>query len=396
MLATLGASASAHATPQLELSGFFGAEDFGEKVGLGDSAFAEQRPQAAALMGFRATVWLASFRSFELGIEPELSFAPSWTRYGFDGPRVSSFAPVLGFSGAVILRIRQPWFFMPHILVGAGGASVFSASQYLSDDTDPVLFFGVGATVPMGNGWHLRLEARESAMKSSDGGREAAYEGTVAVGYRFGAHPHSGAVVKAREPVERPPPEPVKLPLPPPPPAPVDTDGDGIPDAADKCPDRAEDFDHFEDEDGCPDPDNDHDGLTDAMDKCPNEPETVNGFEDDDGCPDTLPAAVSAAFATASTVTFERSRARLTEAAKASLAQALSQLRAHPTMHVLVTGHPDGKGAAAKREALARKRADVVRWYLVEQGVPTDQLEATTGEIDKRAIELTAAPPIAR
>ncbi|HJZ84977.1 MAG TPA: transporter, partial [Polyangia bacterium] len=67
-----------------------------------------------------------------------------------------------------------------------------------------------------------------------------------------------------------------------------DRDGDGIKDDVDQCPDDPEDFDDFEDEDGCPDPDNDRDGIPDVDDKCPNEPETKNGFEDADGCPDSL------------------------------------------------------------------------------------------------------------
>ena len=65
-----------------------------------------------------------------------------------------------------------------------------------------------------------------------------------------------------------------------------DRDGDGIKDDVDKCPDEPEDFDGFEDEDGCPDPDNDSDGILDVDDKCPNEPEDKDGFEDEDGCPD--------------------------------------------------------------------------------------------------------------
>jgi hypothetical protein len=65
-----------------------------------------------------------------------------------------------------------------------------------------------------------------------------------------------------------------------------DTDGDGIPDARDKCPLEPEDFDGFQDADGCPDPDNDHDGIPDKLDKCPNQPEDFDGFEDADGCPD--------------------------------------------------------------------------------------------------------------
>jgi outer membrane protein OmpA-like peptidoglycan-associated protein len=67
-----------------------------------------------------------------------------------------------------------------------------------------------------------------------------------------------------------------------------DRDGDGIKDDVDKCPDEPEDIDDFEDEDGCPDPDNDRDGILDKDDKCPNEPETKNGFEDEDGCPDSI------------------------------------------------------------------------------------------------------------
>jgi OOP family OmpA-OmpF porin len=66
-----------------------------------------------------------------------------------------------------------------------------------------------------------------------------------------------------------------------------DRDGDGYKDDVDKCPDDPEDFDDFEDEDGCPDPDNDKDGILDVDDKCPNEPETKNGYKDEDGCPDT-------------------------------------------------------------------------------------------------------------
>ncbi|MDY7228677.1 Ig-like domain-containing protein [Hyalangium rubrum] len=76
---------------------------------------------------------------------------------------------------------------------------------------------------------------------------------------------------------------------PPQPKAPVDTDGDGLPDDKDLCPQEAEDKDGFEDENGCPDPDNDKDGLLDAADACVNEPETKNGYEDADGCPDTVP-----------------------------------------------------------------------------------------------------------
>jgi outer membrane protein OmpA-like peptidoglycan-associated protein len=66
-----------------------------------------------------------------------------------------------------------------------------------------------------------------------------------------------------------------------------DRDGDGIKDDIDQCPDDPEDPDGFEDQDGCPDPDNDQDGIPDKVDKCPMDPENKNGFEDADGCPDS-------------------------------------------------------------------------------------------------------------
>jgi OmpA-OmpF porin, OOP family len=65
-----------------------------------------------------------------------------------------------------------------------------------------------------------------------------------------------------------------------------DRDGDGIKDDVDKCPDEPEDYDGFQDADGCPDPDNDNDGIPDVDDRCPNEPEDRDGDQDADGCPE--------------------------------------------------------------------------------------------------------------
>ncbi|MEL6545031.1 MAG: OmpA family protein [Myxococcota bacterium] len=94
-----------------------------------------------------------------------------------------------------------------------------------------------------------------------------------------------------------------------------DRDGDGIADDIDQCPDEPEDIDGFEDENGCPDPDNDGDtvldvddgcpmvagdpvnrgcpvedrdgdGIPDEADQCPDIPEDIDGNEDEDGCPE--------------------------------------------------------------------------------------------------------------
>lgn len=77
------------------------------------------------------------------------------------------------------------------------------------------------------------------------------------------------------------------VPEPPEPPAEVpDTDGDGLLDPDDACPTQPEDFDGFEDHDGCPEADNDEDGVLDKTDRCPLVPEDIDGFEDTDGCPE--------------------------------------------------------------------------------------------------------------
>ena len=67
-----------------------------------------------------------------------------------------------------------------------------------------------------------------------------------------------------------------------------DTDLDGLFDSVDACPERAEDFDQYEDEDGCPELDNDGDGIADVDDSCPLVPEDFDGYKDEDGCVDPL------------------------------------------------------------------------------------------------------------
>jgi len=68
---------------------------------------------------------------------------------------------------------------------------------------------------------------------------------------------------------------------------PGDRDSDGYPDPTDKCPERAENYQGFEDEDGCPDdPDVDGDGIGDLKDTCSLEPEDKDNYLDQDGCPD--------------------------------------------------------------------------------------------------------------
>ena len=410
--ALVALSPVAHADPGLEATGFFGVDYFGPNIGLGHALAPEQIPQTSPMFGGRLTFLMVQGLHVDFGIEAEATFTPSWTGYGFDGPRMSYFSPVIGYRGHLMLRWHLlPWF-APHLLGGAGGETVISGSPFMSTGTDPVVYEGVGLTIALSPGWKLRLDARQGWMPARGGGMTATYEGLAGIGTTFGERP------PPRHPIESEPhPRPIDVPV-----VPVDgdrdhdgvldsvdacpdqagvasnrgcpepdPDGDGIVGANDKCPNEPEDFDHFQDDDGCPDPDNDHDGFLDAVDKCPNDPETRNGYQDEDGCPDEVPANILAAFSAATAARFEHGRARLSDAAKLALEKTIAVLRANPTMHVRVTGHP-AKGDA---EDLAKKRAEVVKWYIVEKGIPEDQLDTVVGdEIEAKGppIQLTTAP----
>ncbi|MCX7808367.1 MAG: hypothetical protein N2515_07145, partial [Deltaproteobacteria bacterium] len=67
-----------------------------------------------------------------------------------------------------------------------------------------------------------------------------------------------------------------------------DKDGDGIIDEKDECITLPEDMDGFEDQNGCPEPDNDRDLVPDIDDRCPNEASEEGRDLDDDGCTDPL------------------------------------------------------------------------------------------------------------
>jgi outer membrane protein OmpA-like peptidoglycan-associated protein len=140
-------------------------------------------------------------------------------------------------------------------------------------------------------------------------------------------------------------------------------------------------MDGFQDEDGCPDPDNDKDGILDKDDKCPNEPETINGFQDDDGCPDKGPAAAvkigREELETLKPIFFDTDRARVRHAFYNILGQIGLTLKAHPEIgRCAVEGHTDDTGPEEWNQKLSQLRAQSVVEFLVKKGVERNRLAA--------------------
>jgi len=159
-----------------------------------------------------------------------------------------------------------------------------------------------------------------------------------------------------------------------------DNDADTIPDAFDDCPGEAEDVDGFEDDNGCPEPDNDRDGVMDGKDKCPTEQEVINGVDDEDGCPDRGESKVSLTpdrIEILDKVFFKTGSDQIKPESFDLLNQVAMVVRANPQVgNIRVEGHTDNKGARAKNLTLSQRRAESVRRYLTERGVPAARLEA--------------------
>lgn len=157
---------------------------------------------------------------------------------------------------------------------------------------------------------------------------------------------------------------------------PADPDGDGITSLSDRCPTVREDFDGFEDDDGCPELDNDRDGLRDRDDLCPNAPEVINGYLDGDGCPDRRLAHGGETFLRFDArrivphLRFAPQSAELSEETRVDLDELAELLRLNPwierlglTVYVVREDRPD------QEHQLAQAQAEAIVQYLVARDV---------------------------
>ncbi|MBL8624086.1 MAG: OmpA family protein [Myxococcales bacterium] len=145
----------------------------------------------------------------------------------------------------------------------------------------------------------------------------------------------------------------------------TDDDGDGITAWNDLCPDRAEDPDDVEDDDGCPDLDDDEDGRPDSEDGCPEIAAATA-----DGCP--AGGAVTLADAAAQAIGFRPGKADLDVAARQVLDAVAATMAAHPEVEQLdLIGY---RAASERHDGLDLRRAQVAARYLESQGVAAARL----------------------
>jgi OOP family OmpA-OmpF porin len=390
---------AAHAEdPKFEAGLFFGGDLFGDNIELGNSFYDDQVPGASPLFGLRGQ--LRFLKRF--GVEIEGKLAPSSTD-GADG-RPSISTTVLGYRAhAMVFHALAPKLEV-FGLIGAGLETAMfdsppDALAIDTPDTDGSVHWGIGGLYGFGDGrYGARLDLRQALTAGRDPSLTLAHEVHLGVYFRFGGQ--AGTVVVERI-VEKPVDRPVDRP------SETDSDGDGIPDALDKCPNQAEvmndiddddgcpevdsdndgllgsrdkcpaaaeDLDGFQDDDGCPDLDNDGDGRPDRIDACPNEPENLNGFEDDDGCPDEIPDKVIKFTGVIKGIRFKKGSARILSSSHKTLNQAVEIFKEYPSLRIEISGHTDDRGGDKINITLSRKRADYVKWYLVDKGIEPDRV----------------------
>ena len=168
----------------------------------------------------------------------------------------------------------------------------------------------------------------------------------------------------------------------------ADSDFDRNPNATDKCPQDAEDYDGYEDEDGCPDPVHKPaaaERVTDTVIVV--QRDTVQVTRTDTvrvTVQDTLQFRAGQdpnremAFGqvTFPAVQFRLGSDELSRTSFKTLNDIAQSLKNFPGVKLQVIGHTDNTGSDATNAALSQKRAQAVVTYLVSQGIDASRLEA--------------------
>lgn len=152
---------------------------------------------------------------------------------------------------------------------------------------------------------------------------------------------------------------------------PLDTDKDGVYDYMDECPETPAAARNFVDSVGCF-LDTDGDGVYDYEDQCP----TIAGVKENLGCPEIKREIRNLLKKAMSGIQFENAKATIKPNSYKILNDIAKIFIDNPTYIVEVQGHTDNVGKYDYNMDLSERRAQAVRTYLINQGVPAERLTA--------------------
>lgn len=160
---------------------------------------------------------------------------------------------------------------------------------------------------------------------------------------------------------------------------PKDSDEDGVPDTADACPAVKGPASTDQRRNGCPE-DPDGDGVKYPDDACPNEKGAADRDPKQNGCPKLVRVTDTEILIKTQVQfrTYGKSKgetvAPVSEALMGEIRDVLTQ---HPDiLKIEVQGHSDDSGEPEFNLQLSQERADAVRQWLVDAGIPAAKLVA--------------------
>lgn len=400
-----------------------GRLEFGAELAPSWEKHAGERPFAENTykLGASAGAWLRYGLLESLSLQPEVVFATRGSHVKADGETINGFnfrylqVPVLVHYGYRIpgLRTNGARQVVTGYVVAGPALSILLDAENI-DETRPLPLsdlsrFDLGVTVGLGAAW--RIAPRWTASL------ELRFDRGFVDAFTTGVESKNQAILLALG---------IGYTL-------NDRDADGLADPRDRCPTEAEDWNGYDDADGCPDADNDGDGIPVGYDRCVEEPEDRDGFADEDGCPDPdndgdgflddEDECPTEAFSRmrGCPPRFERVRieddhlvltprlefdvnsAVLADEQKQALNQVAELLADYyPNMWLRLEGHADGEGRKDQNQKLSDDRARAVADYLVGKGIDRDRLvekgygedrpirreEAEAGKRRNRRVEL--------
>ena len=152
---------------------------------------------------------------------------------------------------------------------------------------------------------------------------------------------------------------------------PIDTDKDGVPDYMDQCNNTIPESRNYVDSVGCP-LDTDKDGVLDYEDLCP----TIAGVKENKGCPEVKREVRNLLNKAMSGIQFETGKATIKKNSYQILNDIAKIFIDNPTYIIEVQGHTDNVGKHDYNVDLSDRRANSVRTYLINQGVPASRMSA--------------------